>query len=210
MRPGTGRLQLTGYWLYLRSRRGGITAGVIVTLGTIGRLIGDRQIRLGEVVPLTVPWVVLLPVVAACVVAPTMSSPMTEFEYSAARTMRPIAFAHLAVASALAAGACWWAAAPLPGPIASDSALRNFLGFLGLALLGNTLLGPALAWVPPVVVAVLALAAGSKDGGPRPLAWPIQYDHDALSMVVALILLLSGLMVALHRGSVSPRNVLDE
>lgn len=185
---------MMGYLLHSRSRYGGATAASLLILVAVGRLIGERQFRLGEGDTLAVPWVVLLPLVAASIIAATTTSSMAVMECGAARSMTFVNTLHLGVVAGLGASTCWWVADPLPGPLSAESALRNYAGFLGLALLGTAALGASLNWVLPILIAGVTLVAGSHNGMPVAWAWLIQSDDHVPSLTVAGLLLAVGMM----------------
>jgi hypothetical protein len=83
--------------------------------------------------------------------------------------------------------------------------LRNLVGFAGLVLLAARIVGARLSWVPPLAFDFFAwLTARKPDDTYEPWAWPLQPGTDALSWIVALILLASGFGVVCLTGTREP------
>lgn len=113
----------------------------------------------------------------------------------------PVARAvHLAGLVLTAAVAAFVGSLGLTGALSSPSAVRNLLGFAGLACVCAAVNG-ALAWVLPVSFGLASLVAGSHAGEPRAWAWPIQDDASTLAWALALGALLLGAVVLVAKGT---------
>lgn len=113
--------------------------------------------------------------------------------------------AHVMLLLGVAVSLTLWATASVDGAYSTPAAVRNILGFTGIALLAATALVSTTAWLPTVAFAVTAVVAGAEAGVPHSWAWPIRPNDDELSWTVAVALLVVGAAALLPRG---PRHAL--
>jgi len=183
---------MRGLWLFARTRRTTTAVLVLLGLGLLERIIGQATFRLSDNNSFSVPWVVVVPLVAATVIGTSTRSMAAQWELTTARHQAAYRAGHAMVLLLLAAGATAWGSDLLTGPLTTTAALRNLLGFTGLALLGAVAAGGNLAWTLPVVAGLATLTAGTSQGSPRSWAWPILADNDKGAILAAVALLMIG------------------
>ena len=171
-------------------------------MGMVGYGIGGATLRLGSGNTLTLPWAVIVPVMSAVVIGTTVHTPVSVLEDGTSRHLPALRAAHLATLLALSMVVSGPASIALTGAITAPAALRNLLGFAGLALIAAYAVGSSYAWCLPLAVALSAVIAGtSQDGGIRLWAWPIQTNYDLRAWLIALGLLAIGSLLIIVRGS---------
>ncbi|UIZ17241.1 hypothetical protein [Streptomyces sp. R527F] len=92
-------------------------------------------------------------------------------------------------------------AVPIPSLLAGMSAgipvARNFVGYLGIGLIVQQLLGhlygPLAVTLVPVLCALIGLAPG---GRPYPWAWPLHQAPSVIAATASLLLITSGIAAA--------------
>lgn len=134
------------------------------------------------------------------VIAITTHTPFGEPERATGRWLPwlrlgiPVALTAAAF-GALAAGA---AAANLPdGALAI---LRNVAGLTGVGLLSAAVLGGLLAWIGPMVYAVVAEVA-LLQAWTSPWTWPARPPHDRGAAVCAALVFVAGIAITTVRGA---------
>ncbi|MDT5035570.1 MAG: hypothetical protein QOE03_755 [Micromonosporaceae bacterium] len=181
-------LTMVGLLLYARSRRLIAAATAVVGAQLLGIVLGTRSFRISNYSETAVPWLVFLPLISAIIIGTSMRSPLTEFDATARRLLSIWRVAQLGVLSGLSTAGLILLSAGLSGPIGEIAAIRNFVGFVGLALLSGFLLGGRLAWVLPLAVAISAITLGNPVGNGFPWDWPVRFDGDFDAFATALIL----------------------
>jgi hypothetical protein len=149
--------------------------------------------RLEQYSETAVPWLVLFPLLFAIIIGISMRSAAPEIDAAAYRPMaywRGLQVAGLATVSMIGVIVL---TTGLDGPVGSFAAVRNFIGFLGLALLSGFLFGGRMAWLLPVVTTLPATTIGNPTGDGPPWDWPVRIDDNFPAFVVSIILVLSGL-----------------
>jgi hypothetical protein len=148
-----------------------------------------------------------LPVVvegaAAAVIAIATASPFGEPERATGRWLPYLRLADalvltLTAAGVLAAGA---AAAGLPGGTLAIA--RNVAGLAGLSLLSSAVIGGMLAWIGPMVFALVADYA-ILEAWTTPWMWPARPPHDRGAAFCAALALALGLAVTTLHGARDP------
>ena len=142
-----------------------------------------------------IPLALFAPVAIAIALATALAGGEPRLEAVASRPL-PVLDAVLGVAVALlaliACGLVWLAVGSAFNVLALEAG-RNAVGYVGLALLAYPLLGPRLAGLPPVIVAIGAPLLGfHADGSVRWWAWPVASARDELSWAFAFLLLAIG------------------
>lgn len=195
--------------LFCASRRlvGSVVA--FAACAAVALWIGSAQLRLREDAATSVPWLVLVPLLPACLVGLGVRSPLHQFDRLAARPMWTVRSLHLAVLAALATVAGVLPAIGLGPPTGAAAALRNLAGFTGLALLGGVVFGSRLSWLLPISWAVSATTLGDPTGTGLPWDWPVRVDADRGALLIALALLVAGCATFLARGSREPAAEVD-
>jgi hypothetical protein len=94
----------------------------------------------------------------------------------------------------------------LDGPVGRFAALRNFVGFLGFALLSGFLFGGRMAWVLPVVPTITAMTIGNPTGTGPAWDWPVKLDDNFPAFVVSVVAFFAGLITLAG----SPREKRDD
>jgi hypothetical protein len=139
----------------------------------------------------------------AAVIAVATASPFGEPERATGRWLPYLRLADalgltLAAVGVLAAGA---AAAGLPGGTLVIA--RNVAGLAGLSLLCSAVIGGMLAWIGPMVFALVADYA-ILEAWTTPWIWPARPPHDRGAALCAALAFALGLAVTTLRGARTP------
>ncbi|MER8231036.1 hypothetical protein [Streptomyces sp. NPDC094049] len=148
----------------------------------------------------SLPLVLLLPLVPVCLVIHGQGRGDTASEVVAVRSLArwDTTTMLLLAVSAISLGVVESQFYDFPLGIAMG---RNFVGYLGLALLIRGLAGPAVATSLVCVVPFFCTSFGVAGWGrPRFWAWPLHESGSVIAFVAALILLAAGLAVAARSG----------
>lgn len=194
----------SGWWLLARARRTTSAILIIIMLGLLEWILGSASVKLSHDNSLSVPWAVIIPIAAATVVGTASRSAVTQLELGTTRSLHTLRAAHLALILAVTIAATALGSAGLAGDISAPAAIRNLLGFTGLALLAAALLGANLAWTAPVALGLAALTAGAAGGKPYAWAWPIHYNNDSAAALTAAFLFILGALALVYRGAREP------
>ncbi|WP_149180571.1 hypothetical protein [Streptomyces sp. TRM49041] len=185
---------------YCRSRNVPRAALISLAVAVAAAVYAGSQVPLPQLRYLadySVPLAAVVPVVHAVVLATTLYSPMADLESTAARPMRLIRAAHMAVTLLYAAVL---AALPLVAGASLDmtsAAVRNVAGYLGLAMISARLFGSGLAWLLPLAMFGPTLLLGVRwDSTPEPWAWSIHGPASGSAAVTAAVLCAAGLVAA--------------
>jgi hypothetical protein len=165
-----------------------------------GLSLGPHAFYLGEAAPLPIPWVVFVPLLDSYIVAACVISPLPRMELLAQRRLAILSHAYLASVVIVATLLVWLATSRTPPPISSMSAIRNFLGLLGLSLISIALFGAALAWMLPCGIVFTAIAIRNGDDGFLALDWLLAPDTDKEALMIAGILLAVGIVATRTRA----------
>jgi hypothetical protein len=192
------------WWLFARSRRLPGALAALALLALAGTALGTAQFRPHEESEYGIPWVVLVPVLMACVVAVSTESPFPDFDATRSRPLAPARGAHVMALLATAALGTWWTAHSLPAPFTEAAALRNLALLCGLGLLGTVVVAPSLAWVAPLTYGTTVLLVGNETGRVRGWAWLLMPDNSHPATVAALVCFLAGMAAAILWPSDKP------
>lgn len=195
---------MRGLWLFARTRRTATAVLVLLGLGLVERFLGQAALQLSGNNSFSVPWVVVVPLAAGTVIGTSTRSLAAHWELTSARNQAAYRIGHVIALFLLAAVATTWGAAPLTGPLTTPAALRNLVGFTGLALIAAVMLGGNLARTLPVVGGIATLTAGTNQGVPRGWAWPILANGDQRAVLIALALLAAGAAAIAVRRPTEP------
>lgn len=176
-------------YLYLRSRRAGLALTLLAVVAMTTWVW--RRVAAGDALGITF-LITIPPLVAACVIGATTSSPVADLEATASRALPPLRLGHLSALLGLAALGLAVAGGALDGAL-----VRDLAGFTGLALLTARLAGSAAAWIVPLGYGALAVLVGP---GPR-WAWPVQAATNREAVVITAVLLALGLGVVAWSGA---------
>lgn len=191
---------MAGPVLFARCRGTTVALVALAALALVGLVLGDAALRLDEQSTFSVPWAVVVPMFGGAVVGLTVRSPLGWLEVGSPKPVALLRAAHLSAMLITAGVAALIGSWGLSGPLTEPGALRNLLGFAGLAYLAAATTTGGLAWVLPVAFATVALSAGTSEGRPRGWAWPLQPDGDVGSWVQALATLCLGfVLLSLNR-----------
>jgi hypothetical protein len=144
---------------------------------------------------LGMPLALFLPVVIAIALVYGLSAGDPWLEAVAARPLPAIdaVFSVFVAFGALAVYAAVWFVFGDAWSLYPLEAGRNVVGYVGLALMGRVILGPRLAGLLPVVVAIgVALLGFHANGSPRWWAWPVADARDEFSWLAAALILVLG------------------
>lgn len=195
------------WWLFARARHTGAVAAGLFLLGAVEYLFGSASLHLlGQNATLSVPWAILTPVAAAATIGVTTRSAATDLEATADRSLPALRVTHLTALIALGLVTTDVGSSTLAGDLSGPAAVRNFIGFTGLALISAVLLGASLAWPLPLALAIAAVSVGAPAGNPpRAWAWPIHSNDDATPFATALALFVLGAIALAVLGTREPR-----
>lgn len=198
------------FTVYLRSRRlevlGGGGLGAAVAAWALGRAsIGVPSLRALD--HLQLPLAALLPLALAVLVATLGHSPTAELEATFPIRHRLLRLGYLLTATLIVALALSTLTLTSAG-YAYAEALRNFLGILGLALLGGTVAGATISWLLPTafILAATVLARG-PDGQLAPWAWTVQPAGSLVALALGSACAAVGMLAYVLRGP--PRDSAD-
>jgi hypothetical protein len=188
--------------LYLISRRSPAAVAVLAACGILLR-VGLHWHWINGTGPGAQELPVVIEGAAAAVIAVVTASPFGEPERATGRWLPYLRLADalgltLAAVGVLAAGA---AAAGLPGGTLAIT--RNVAGLAGLGLLSSAVLGGLLAWIGPMIYAVVAEFA-IVGAWATPWMWPARPPHDTGAAVCAALAFAAGLTVTTLRGARDP------
>lgn len=192
---------MTGWALMLRARRTWSALTAMGALAVAERLLINERILISRGFDISLPWAVILPMATAAIVGTAARSQAAQLESGTVRSLPALRLAHLALIGSAAAASTWWASSPLTGPYTEVAALRNLVGFTGLALIAAAAIGGDLAWTLPTAFGLTATVAGTHLGVARGWAWPVHDDSGMLAAVLAAGLLGAGLAAAAALGS---------
>ncbi|THA70676.1 hypothetical protein E6P78_08830 [Streptomyces sp. A0958] len=180
--------------LFCRSRRMLTAAGLLILLTAVGALTSGSLVRIGRESAQSIPSaLLLLPAVAGAVVAASAHSPMHVWDRLGTGRIPRARFAQVATLTLVAAAGALIA---LPDEILDGrgdlAAARNVVALCGIGLLTSSAAGVATAWLPPLLLAGLALTLGTEPDGAWLWTWLLAPDHDLAAGVVASLLWASG------------------
>ncbi len=178
--------------LYLRSRRAGLALALLTAVAAATWLW--RRVAMGDALSVAL-LIVIPPLMAACVIGATTSSPVADLEATASRALPPLRLGHLGGLLGLAALGLAIGGGALDGAL-----VRDLAGFTGLALLTARFAGSAAAWSVPLAYGALVVLVGP---GPR-WAWPVQAATNREAAVIAAALLVLGLGAIVGWGARDP------
>ncbi|MEV6925450.1 hypothetical protein AB0M46_13265 [Dactylosporangium sp. NPDC051485] len=175
--------------LHLKAR-GGPVFGAGLGLATLlawtgGNWLATRPYFDGPVA--RIPVVLIAPLIAAVLLAPTLAGADDELERGMALPWRRWRLGHLLVAAAAIGGLLALTGLRAPEVFGAYALLRNTLGCVGLVALGTVLLGARLAWLPVFgyVCAVYAATPRQIGGVAGVWAWPAQPSSVTTSWLTA-------------------------
>lgn len=196
--------------LYMRSRRVG-WATLTLALLAVGSWIGSAwlfaQPEFGIGNGSLRPLLIFATFVAASVIGASASSPFGETERTAARSLRPLRFGHLAALLLITVFLLLVVLTffDLENVRSSHPVLalvRNLGGLVGLTLLTARLIGARLSWTVPLAFVMASyLAAKLPDDTFAAWAWQMQPGTDNLSWIIAAALGALGLAVVSRYGT---------
>jgi hypothetical protein len=189
------------WWLFARARRTQSAIVIVIALGLVQRVLGAASVKLSHDNSLSVPWAVLVPIVAAAVVGTTSQSAVGQFELATVRSLPALRASHLLAMLLIATASTALGSVALAGDISAPAAIRNLLGFTGLALLSAASLGGNLAWAAPVAAGLTTLTVGASQGRPNNWAWPIHTNNDSTALLIAVALCAVGATAVIASGT---------
>ncbi|WP_405086565.1 hypothetical protein [Microbispora sp. NBC_01389] len=183
---------------FFRARRAGVTMSVlmlsIVLIATLSGLQVPTLNLLGGGKSY-VPVSVLLPLIGVAALMSFLTSVPAEMEMTAVRPVRRYEATVITGSIALVIGI--GALLTFSGfHVHAFAAARNLTGYLGLAIVGQKLLGRHAAIILPVIFAFVCMTAGRRPGGyPWPWAWPLFESRHVPALVIATACCLTGLLL---------------
>ena len=188
--------------LHLASRRVPAALAALAACGVVLR-IALHWHWIDSTGPGTQELPVMIEAATAAVTAVATASPFGEPERATGRWLPYLRLADALVLTLTAVGvlAAGMAAAGLPG--GTDAMLRNVAGLAGLSLLSSAAVGGMLAWIGPMVFALVADYA-ILEAWTTPWLWPARPPHDAGAALCAALAFVLGLAVTTLRGARDP------
>ncbi|MEU3455208.1 hypothetical protein ABZ671_16680 [Micromonospora sp. NPDC006766] len=191
--------------LHLRAR-GGPVFGAGLGLATLlawsaGDWLASRPYFAGPVARM--PVVLLAPLIAAVLLAPTLAGADDELERGTALPWQRWRLGHLLLAAATIGGLLALTGLRAPEVFGAYALLRNTLGCVGLVALGAAFLRARLAWLPAFgyVCAVYAATPRQIGGAAGIWAWPAQPSSVITSWLTAGTLFAFGTLWYAARGA---------
>lgn len=189
--------------LYAKSRRTGWAALLLLALGLAAWAWGRYQLRLPSVRyngGILVPVTLLVPLACAVVAGLGTHTWMSDLERSSPRRMAMWRFAHALLLCAVGV-VVMLPAAGLGNDLYAAEAVRNILGYTGLAYLCAAAMGGELSWVLPLTYG-LAVPLLGVDQYRHVLwwAWPLQTAGSQVSWAWAALLLIAGTAAFVFRA----------
>ncbi|MEU9890809.1 hypothetical protein [Sphaerisporangium sp. NPDC051011] len=189
--------------IFLKARRTKAVTGVLVLTVALVAVLSGMQIPALNILgggKSYVPVGVLLPLLGVAGLVSFMTNVPGELEITAVRPVQWYNAIAISVAalSVLVIGALLGVSGLQAHAFA---AARNLVGYMGLAMLGQKLVGRHAAILFPVVFAFGTMTAGRRPGGhPWPWAWPLFESEHVPAALVAVAVFLVGLLVTLSRA----------
>ncbi|MEU3580939.1 hypothetical protein AB0H24_31645 [Streptomyces globisporus] len=144
----------------------------------------------------SIPVALVLPAVPAALILHALNRVPRVYDTTA---VRPVASyqAGMLATTALIAVAIGLAATYVADSSMALAAARNFVGYLGIGLIVQQLLGhlygPLAVTLVPVLCALIGLAPG---GRPYPWTWPLHQAPSVIAATASLLLITSGIAAA--------------
>ena len=185
--------------LYLRSRRVVLAASLMVLLALACAVAGTAAltvIQSGE--PVRVAYFYLLQAFAAAIAVTSLATPVPLIDLGDTGPVRRAQWLHLAALTLVGAVLMGLAETPL-GTEGMVEAVRSYLGWYGVALVGAAWVRDTLAWVGTLVGIGVIVFLGSPGGVPAAWNWGMARAGEPVSWCVAGALLAAGLLSQLHR-----------
>lgn len=183
---------------WLRTRRvSAVCAGLAVCL-LLGAVSDSVRVPVPVVVggfsfPFPLPF--LLPLLPVCLILHGQSRGDTAIESAAARPVKLWDCAFMTGCAVLVLAGSYLVTSMTDHALAAGLA-RNFLGYLGLALLIRPLTGPGAAAAIVTVFPIACAAFGVHGGKPSRWAWPLHDPGSHTAFAQAATLSAAGLLVA--------------
>ncbi|MFF7098469.1 hypothetical protein ACFY9A_39825 [Streptomyces rubradiris] len=184
------------WWLRVR-RVPAICAGLAVCL-VLGAVADSIQVPVPVVVggvSFSLPLPFLLPLAPVCLILYGQSRGDSAIEATAVRPVRLWDVAFMAACSVfmLSAG---WLLSSMTGHVLAMGMARNFLGYLGVALLLGTITSPHVAAAIVTLFPIACAAFGVHHGVPAHWAWPLHQPGYLPALIQATALSAAGLTAA--------------
>lgn len=189
------------WWLHVR-RVYAVCVGLAACL-VLGTVADSIQVPVPVVVgglSFAFPLPFLLPLVPVCLILHGQSRGDNAVEVTAVRPVKlwDTVFITACAVLMLAGG---WLASDTTGHTLAVGMARNFLGYLGLALLLRTILSLNVAATGVTLFPIACAAFGVHHGVPATWAWPLQEPNHVLAFVAAVALGAAGLAATALRIS---------
>ncbi|MFE2040353.1 hypothetical protein ACFXAZ_05340 [Streptomyces sp. NPDC059477] len=192
---------------WLRVRRVPAVCASLVACLLLGALADSIHIPVPVVlggVSFQMPLPFLLPLVPVCLILYGQSRGMSALEATAVRPVKRWDTGFM-TACCLLAVTGGWSIASMTGHVLAAGMARNFLGYLGLALLLRPLIGHSVTAVAITLLPIGCAAFGVRNGRPHRWAWPLHEAASLPSFLVAVALAVTGIAVSLLPRAVTRR-----
>ncbi|MFJ8277461.1 hypothetical protein ACIRA2_09225 [Streptomyces griseoviridis] len=184
------------WWFRVRRVRA-VCAGLVACL-VLGAVADSIQVPVPVIVggvSFSFPLPFLLPLAPVCLILHGQSRGGTSTEATA---VRPVGLwdAGLMTACTLVMFTGGWLIASMSGHILAAGMARNFLGYLGLALLLRLLTSPRVAAVIVTIFPIACAAFGVDHGVPARWAWPLHEPAYLPAFIAAITVGSAGLALS--------------
>lgn len=191
---------MRGFALFLKARSVLVAMCVIVILGVTEKVLGRAGVVVSQGFDVNVPWSLILPMVTGVALATCTHTEFHQFEVAGARPLPAMRALVLVIMITVSIIVAIWSTSSLDGHYTTSAALRNTVGFTGIALVSASALGATTSWLPTVAFGTASVTVGFKVGVAQNWAWPVHGGDDIFSWAVSATLLLLGLTVGIVRG----------
>ncbi|QOV37356.1 hypothetical protein IM697_02600 [Streptomyces ferrugineus] len=201
-REGGGDRGARGPLLYCRSRRLAVSVLLLAAVAVTAFVLNDSLVKVGYSSDQNTPvTLILLPAVSAVILSATAHGSMQPWDGLGGPVIRRARLTHTALASLGAALTAW---ALLPTDILDDrggaAVARNVVALCGLALLAVRVIGHALAWCVPLLLAAVTLTLGIEPQVSWLWSWLLAANADIGAAVTAAALWLTSMVVFARHG----------
>lgn len=191
------RLRPRGAVLFARTRSGLFVLCALAAMCAISRVIGTWAITLPYANGGTVPVVIVLPLLSACLVGTVVAGRLAQWEALSSRPTGALQAAYAASITLLAGALGGLGSTALTGELTWISVARNTALLCGLALIAAAVVPSEWVWLVPTAYVGLVVSAGGTSHGTSSWAFLVRPDADRTSAVLAAAVVFVGCLASL-------------